>query len=132
MRHSVQDYIPALLAMSQGRVLAMLCCLQPNGFKPHVQGAIFQTRSHLSEGLIIQKQQTKARNQLKRIADLAKKGTGLRCCAWLVWYASLTLIGLRRPCNGGNTNCESHTSGYNPEFMDDFERLGIHGLKLDD
>mmetsp|Transcript_68417 Transcript_68417/g.198374 ORF Transcript_68417/g.198374 Transcript_68417/m.198374 type:complete len:1349 (+) Transcript_68417:99-4145(+) len=48
-----KDYVPALLAMSQG--------------------------------LIIQKQVTKARNQLKRIADLAKKG-------------------------------------YNPEFMDDFER----------
>ncbi|CAJ1394226.1 unnamed protein product [Effrenium voratum] len=51
-----KDYIPALLAMSQG--------------------------------LIIQKQQTKARNQLKRIADLAKKG-------------------------------------YNPEFMDDFERAWL-------
>lgn len=48
-----KDYIPALVAMSQG--------------------------------LIIQKQQTKARNQLKRVADLAKKG-------------------------------------YNPEYMDDFER----------
>eukprot|EP00443_Scrippsiella_acuminata_P048484 CAMPEP_0115266888 /NCGR_PEP_ID=MMETSP0270-20121206/51703_1 /TAXON_ID=71861 /ORGANISM="Scrippsiella trochoidea, Strain CCMP3099" /LENGTH=1292 /DNA_ID=CAMNT_0002683005 /DNA_START=234 /DNA_END=4112 /DNA_ORIENTATION=- len=48
-----KDYVPALLAMSQG--------------------------------LIIQKQVTKARNQLKRIADLAKKG-------------------------------------YNPEYMDDFER----------
>lgn len=51
-----KDYIPALLAMSQG--------------------------------LIILKQQTKARNQLKRIADLAKKG-------------------------------------YNPEFMDDFERAWL-------
>eukprot|EP00930_Biecheleria_cincta_P046675 TRINITY_DN32219_c0_g1_i1.p1 TRINITY_DN32219_c0_g1~~TRINITY_DN32219_c0_g1_i1.p1 ORF type:complete len:1347 (+),score=315.58 TRINITY_DN32219_c0_g1_i1:89-4129(+) len=51
-----KDYIPALLAMSQG--------------------------------LIIQKQHTKARNQLKRIADLAKKG-------------------------------------YNPEFMDDFERAWL-------
>lgn len=39
----------------------------------------------MAQGLIIQKQVTKARNQLKRIADLAKKG-------------------------------------YNPEFMDDFER----------
>lgn len=48
-----KDYVPALMAMSQG--------------------------------LIIQKQVTKARNQLKRIADLAKKG-------------------------------------YNPDFMDDFER----------
>eukprot|EP00928_Gymnodinium_smaydae_P093057 TRINITY_DN7707_c1_g1_i1.p1 TRINITY_DN7707_c1_g1~~TRINITY_DN7707_c1_g1_i1.p1 ORF type:complete len:1369 (+),score=395.70 TRINITY_DN7707_c1_g1_i1:73-4107(+) len=51
-----KDYIPALLAMSQG--------------------------------LIIQKQVTRARNQLKRIADLAKKG-------------------------------------YNPEFMDDFERAWL-------
>lgn len=51
-----KDYVPALLAMSQG--------------------------------LIIQKQVTKARNQLKRIADLAKKG-------------------------------------YNPEFMDDFERAWL-------
>merc|ERR1719158_2385326 len=40
------------------------------------------------EGLIIQKQVTKARNQLKRIADLAKKG-------------------------------------YNPDFMDDFERAWL-------
>eukprot|EP00406_Dinophysis_acuminata_P039023 CAMPEP_0179375406 /NCGR_PEP_ID=MMETSP0797-20121207/87788_1 /TAXON_ID=47934 /ORGANISM="Dinophysis acuminata, Strain DAEP01" /LENGTH=1226 /DNA_ID=CAMNT_0021091415 /DNA_START=14 /DNA_END=3695 /DNA_ORIENTATION=- len=51
-----KDYVPALLAMSQG--------------------------------LIIQKQVTKARNQLKRIADLAKKG-------------------------------------YNPEYMDDFERAWL-------
>jgi len=51
-----KDYIPALLAMSQG--------------------------------LIIQKQHTKARNQLKRVADLAKKG-------------------------------------YNPDFMDDFERAWL-------
>eukprot|EP00442_Polarella_glacialis_P051442 CAMPEP_0115123512 /NCGR_PEP_ID=MMETSP0227-20121206/47587_1 /TAXON_ID=89957 /ORGANISM="Polarella glacialis, Strain CCMP 1383" /LENGTH=1331 /DNA_ID=CAMNT_0002525899 /DNA_START=18 /DNA_END=4010 /DNA_ORIENTATION=- len=51
-----KDYVPALLAMSQG--------------------------------LIIQKQHTKARNQLKRVADLAKKG-------------------------------------YNPEFMDDFERAWL-------
>lgn len=51
-----KDYVPALLAMSQG--------------------------------LIIQKQITKARNQLKRIADLAKKG-------------------------------------YNPAFMDDFERAWL-------
>lgn len=51
-----KDYVPALLAMSQG--------------------------------LIIQKQVTKARNQLKRVADLAKKG-------------------------------------YNPEFMDDFERAWL-------
>eukprot|EP00931_Biecheleriopsis_adriatica_P087453 TRINITY_DN61918_c0_g1_i1.p1 TRINITY_DN61918_c0_g1~~TRINITY_DN61918_c0_g1_i1.p1 ORF type:complete len:1362 (+),score=379.50 TRINITY_DN61918_c0_g1_i1:247-4086(+) len=51
-----KDYIPALLAMSQG--------------------------------LIIQKQHTKARNQLKRVHDLAKKG-------------------------------------YNPEFMDDFERAWL-------
>mmetsp|Transcript_60950 Transcript_60950/g.108295 ORF Transcript_60950/g.108295 Transcript_60950/m.108295 type:complete len:1353 (-) Transcript_60950:75-4133(-) len=51
-----KDYIPALLAMSQG--------------------------------LVIQKQHTKARNQLKRIADLAKKG-------------------------------------YNPEFMDDFEKAWL-------
>jgi len=51
-----KDYVPALLAMSQG--------------------------------LIIQKQVTKARNQLKRIADSAKKG-------------------------------------YNPDFMDDFERAWL-------
>lgn len=51
-----KDYVPALLAMSQG--------------------------------LIIQKQTTKARNQLKRIADLAKKG-------------------------------------YNPEFMEDFEKAWL-------
>eukprot|EP00933_Yihiella_yeosuensis_P014694 TRINITY_DN13064_c0_g5_i1.p1 TRINITY_DN13064_c0_g5~~TRINITY_DN13064_c0_g5_i1.p1 ORF type:complete len:1194 (-),score=308.92 TRINITY_DN13064_c0_g5_i1:80-3229(-) len=51
-----KDYVPALLAMSQG--------------------------------LLIQKQHTKARNQLKRVADLAKKG-------------------------------------YNPEFMDDFERAWL-------
>eukprot|EP00929_Paragymnodinium_shiwhaense_P082600 TRINITY_DN4361_c0_g1_i1.p1 TRINITY_DN4361_c0_g1~~TRINITY_DN4361_c0_g1_i1.p1 ORF type:complete len:1382 (-),score=431.24 TRINITY_DN4361_c0_g1_i1:166-3750(-) len=51
-----KDYVPALLAMSQG--------------------------------LIIQKNTAKARNQLKRIADLAKKG-------------------------------------YNPEFMDDFERAWL-------
>lgn len=53
---SPEDYVPALLAMSQG--------------------------------LIIQKQVTKARNQLKRIADLAKKGYNperqqlrCQCCA---------------------------------------------------
>jgi len=51
-----KEYVPALLAMSQG--------------------------------LVIQKQVTKARNQLKRIADLAKKG-------------------------------------YNPEYMDDFERAWL-------
>jgi tetratricopeptide repeat protein 21B len=51
-----KDYIPALLAMSQG--------------------------------LVIQKNTTKARTQLKRIADLAKKG-------------------------------------YNPDYMDDFERAWL-------
>jgi len=51
-----KDYVPALLAMSQG--------------------------------FIIQKQATKARNQLKRVAELAKKG-------------------------------------YNPDFMDDFERAWL-------
>ena len=42
----------------------------------------------VAQGLIIQKQVTKARNQLKRIADLARKG-------------------------------------YNPEFMDDFEKAWL-------
>jgi len=64
------------------RALANLMDLY-NDKKDYIPGLLA-----MAQGLIIQKQHTKARNQLKRVADLAKKG-------------------------------------YNPEFMDDFEKAWL-------
>ena len=56
-------------------------------------------------GLIIQKQQTKARNQLKRIADLAKKGKRLR------WLTVSPLWGLR-VCHWGGLRLQPRIYGW--------------------